>query len=103
MGGLRKAGENLPVLSMAWNLVLSAGSSEQRHLIMALDQVMSMRFFGTDMPPLWRRRWHTPMAMLEAAENSRGKDLAAMASFNEALIANLSAVGGDKYAALASL
>merc|ERR1719199_1410098 len=41
--------------------------------------------------------------MLEAADDMREQDLVETAAFDNALIANLSAVGGDKYAALASL
>merc|ERR1719491_833616 len=53
--GPRKAGVNPPALSVAWDLgSVKPGEALQRHLIMAYDQVVSMNFFGTVMPPLWR-------------------------------------------------
>lgn len=103
--GPRKAwtADNFPVLSMGWNVIVTDGPFEQRHFIMAYDQVVSMRYFGTEMPPLWRQRWPTATAMLQAAQQARGNDLAAASAFDNELVNNLTAVGGDKYATLASL
>merc|ERR1712032_629138 len=55
------------------------------------------------MAPLWRNRWSDASEMLAASEAVRTNDLAAAQAFDEALLANLTAAGGDKYATLASL
>jgi len=99
----RKANDHLPVLSVAWQFDVVSGQPQERHLTLAYDQVVSMRFFGTDMQPLWRHSWSNALAMLEAADDAREKDLTETNAFDDALIANLSSVGGGKYATLASL
>merc|ERR1711976_648962 len=78
----RKANDNLPVLSMGWRFTVSNGHTEERHLVLAYDQVVSMRFFGTDMQPLWRQSRSTTLAMLEAADNARTKDSTETAAFD---------------------
>jgi len=94
----------MAVLSAAWNLgTVNPNTVARRHLTLAYDQVVSMRYFGTDMMPLWRMRWLHPFAMLEDVESSRINDLAACAAFDADLISRLTARGGDEYATLGSL
>lgn len=102
IGSPRPASFNWPVLSVAWEFS-STATPQESHLIMAYDQVLSMRYFGTDMEPLWRHHWDSPAKLLEDAEKRRQQDLAAAASFDADLIAKTTAAGGDKYATLASL
>eukprot|EP00401_Gymnodinium_catenatum_P037391 CAMPEP_0117518306 /NCGR_PEP_ID=MMETSP0784-20121206/32063_1 /TAXON_ID=39447 /ORGANISM="" /LENGTH=705 /DNA_ID=CAMNT_0005314221 /DNA_START=1 /DNA_END=2118 /DNA_ORIENTATION=- len=102
--GPRPAKERWPLLSVAWDLGrLSPGFTQQRHLVLAYDQVVSQRYFGTDMAPLWRNTWPDAVALLEAVEVARDQDLAATKAFDDKLVADLTAAGGDKYATLASL
>jgi len=102
--GPRATGSDWPVLSVSWDLGnVSCCASEERHLTLAYDQVQAQRFFGTNMAPLWRKRWRTPIAMLESVERSRADDLQKEAAFDSDLIEKLTARGGDKFATLAGL
>lgn len=101
--GPRAAHDGWPVLSVAWDLQLDVGSKVEQHLTLAYDQVISQRFFGTDMAPLWRKEWGDALSMLEAFEASRAKDLAAIFAFDSDLVAKLTKRGGDMFATLASL
>jgi len=103
LSGPRPASERWPVLSVAWDLGKVSEVLTERHLMLAYDQVISQHYFGTDMAPLWKNRWADASAMLIAAESTRINDLAAAAAFDKSLVANLTAMGGDKYATLASL
>jgi len=102
--GPRAAQDGWPVLSVAWDLgTIGLAGRVQRHFTLAYDQVISIRYFGTNMPPLWRIAWPDSVALLEHANAACGKDIQAATNFDKELIANLSKVGGDKFATLGSL
>lgn len=100
----RAAQDRSPVLSVAWDLGrLTLNARAERHAAIGYDQIVSIRYFGTDMKPLWRTRWDNPVALMEALEASRLSDLAAASAFNEDLVSNLTEVGGGEYSTIGSL
>lgn len=102
--GPRAARQDWPVLSVSWDLGnIESSTSEERHITLAYDQVHAQSFFGTDMPPLWRKKWDTPVAMLESVEQSREDDLKKEMLFDVDLVEKLTKQGGDKFATLTSL
>lgn len=101
--GPRAANKDWPVLSVAWELGEVDGTRVERHLTLGYDQLLSQRYFGTDMEPLWRSRWTSAAAMLEDVELLRHQDMLAMSAFDRELVQKLSARGGDKFASLLSL
>eukprot|EP00933_Yihiella_yeosuensis_P016422 TRINITY_DN14041_c0_g2_i1.p1 TRINITY_DN14041_c0_g2~~TRINITY_DN14041_c0_g2_i1.p1 ORF type:complete len:515 (-),score=81.71 TRINITY_DN14041_c0_g2_i1:77-1570(-) len=106
--GPRVANNRWPALSLAWRFpkvsaVAGSGAVEKRNFMLAYDQVMSVRYFGTEMPPLWRAHWKDVASMLEESEKLREQDFVAAQSFDSKLIENLTQVGGTDYATISSL
>lgn len=102
--GPRAASDRRPVLSVAWDFgKLQPEQASMRTMMLALNQVMSIRFFGTEMPPLWLHHWDSAVDMLEASHQRRDGDVARASMFDKELIENLTVAGGTKYATLASL
>lgn len=89
-------------LSLGWSLG-RVRLGAQRSAMLAYDQVVSMRYFGTEMPPLWRQRWGSVVEMLEDSETRRREDWVAAAAFDLAMVANLTRAGGSEYATVCSL
>lgn len=99
----RRAGLRSPLMSVVWDLGSVGSAAARRHVILAYDQILSIRYFGTDLAPLWRRRWVNASALLLDAEADRTHDLARSELFDQALLRNLTDAGGEQYASLASL
>ena len=87
----------------AWLVGPSAAKNGEAHFLLAYDDVKSIQFFGDDLPAWWRREGLSFTAMLVKAEAERAALLKKMDAFDAELYADLVKVGGEKYAALASL
>ena len=87
----------------AWLVGPSAAKDGEAHFLLAYDDVKAIQFFGNDLPAWWRRDGLSFTAMLEKAEADRAALLKKMDAFDAELYADLVKVGGEKYAALASL
>jgi len=81
------------------------GSVEQAetHLLLAYDDIESVMFFNRPLKAWWRRNGLSFAAMLAAAEHDYAALSARMAAFDAELMADLTKVGGKKYAVLAAL
>ncbi|MDD4442899.1 MAG: DUF4965 domain-containing protein [Kiritimatiellia bacterium] len=80
-----------------------AVASAETHLLLAYDDVESVMFFNRPLKAWWRRHGLAFTDMLAAAERDYSSLDARMAAFDAALMADLTRVGGEKYAALAAL
>ena len=87
----------------AWLVGPSAAKDGESHFLLAYDDVKAIQFFGDDLPAWWRRDGLSFTTMLEKAEAERAALLKKMDAFDAELYADLVKVGGEKYAALASL
>eukprot|EP00929_Paragymnodinium_shiwhaense_P011916 TRINITY_DN11831_c0_g1_i1.p1 TRINITY_DN11831_c0_g1~~TRINITY_DN11831_c0_g1_i1.p1 ORF type:complete len:720 (-),score=103.50 TRINITY_DN11831_c0_g1_i1:293-2452(-) len=106
MSGPRPAGKEPVVLSTAcklsWPALQQVKSSCS--LMLVLDEVVAMKYFGTDMPPLWHHTYNaSAVKLLNAAADMYATTRAAAESFDEELKEKIVAVGGDKYAELCAL
>jgi hypothetical protein len=75
----------------------------ETHLLLAYDDVASVRFFNRPLKAWWRRSGLSFADMLDAAERGRTALATRMTAFDAGLTADLRRVGGAKYAALAAL
>lgn len=73
------------------------------HLLLAYDDVDSVQVFYRPLKAWWRRKGLAFADMLAAAASDRVTLSARMAAFDAELMADLTRVGGAKYAALAAL
>jgi hypothetical protein len=68
----RQCQDDWPVLAVAWNVgSVGKGSVATRYAVLAYDQVVSIRYFGHNMVPLWRHVFNNDTAaMLQHAHEN---------------------------------
>ena len=96
--------------ALAWDLGSVTGSTPAtRAATLAIDEVLSLDWFGEKCPPYWRRQLPVgdatvvPSDMLAIAHAQYGELRARCDAFDVKMAAELSAAGGDEYATLAQL
>ena len=87
----------------AWLVGPSAPKDGEAHLLLAYDDVKSIRFFGDDLPAWWRRGGLSFTDMLAQAERERAGILAKLDAFDAEFSCDLEKLGGVQYAQLAAL
>ena len=100
----RRASENWPVLAYAFDFrQIGANDIASTHFCLAIDEVFSMRYFGTAFQPLWKHTYGSAGAMLSSVETEYEQLMEDTRKFDSALVAKASAVGGDKYSTTTAL
>ncbi|HEX8202623.1 MAG TPA: DUF4965 domain-containing protein, partial [Isosphaeraceae bacterium] len=99
----RAAAAETPVLAFAFDLGRVDAVPVARHLLIAYDEVVSIRFLGQKLRPYWRRDGSTPADLLRAAERDYAELDRRCAAFDRELMADLAAHGGSRYAQMAAL
>jgi Domain of unknown function (DUF4965)/Domain of unknown function (DUF1793)/Domain of unknown function (DUF5127)/Domain of unknown function (DUF4964) len=74
-----------------------------RHLLIAYDELYSIKFLGRKLLPYWRRDGATPADLLRAAERDYEGLALRCAQFDAELMADLTRAGGERYAQMAAL
>lgn len=74
-----------------------------RHLIVAYDDEYSIMYFNRKLRPYWRRNGAQLAELLKMAERDYAKVGAQCEAFDKELVNDLTSVGGEKYAYVASL
>jgi hypothetical protein len=92
-----------PVLAFAFDLGNVAADPVSRHLIVAYDEVWSIKYFRTKLRPFWRRNGATPAAMLEGADRDYSSLVQRCETFDNELMNDMTQVGGARYAQIAAL
>jgi len=100
-GGRIAARETHPALVFTRDF--GAAATAETHLLLAYDDVDSVMFFNRPLKAWWRRHGLAFTEMLAAAERDYAALDTCMAAFDTELMADLTRVGGEKYAALAAL
>ena len=92
-------------LALAWSMDLGAVSATQvsRHLVIAYDDLFSIEYFQRRLRPYWRRNGDGAAEMLRKAWDEYNSLAEKAAAFDTRLVADLTKVGGERYARLASL
>ncbi len=99
----RAANQDQPVLAFTFDLGNVAADVVLRHVIVAYDEIWSIKYFGKKLRPYWRRNGATPADMLPAAEKDYASLTQRCQTFDEELMADLTRVGGTRYAQIAAL
>ncbi|MDR3708566.1 MAG: DUF4965 domain-containing protein [Capsulimonadaceae bacterium] len=99
----RAASDDTPSLAFAFDLGKIGVKPVSRHLIVAYDEIYSIRWFGKKLRPYWRRNGAEPADMLAAAERDYASLDKRCAQFDKDIMADLVKAGGEKYAQIAAL
>ena len=99
----RAVNDDRPVMAFAFDLGNVADKPVSRHLTIAYDEIYSINYFGAKLRPYWRRNGATPADLLQAAEKDYPSLVQRCAEFDSELMADLTKVGGAKYAQIAAL
>ena len=57
-----------PALVFLFHLGVVGAKPVSRHVIVAYDEIYSIKYFGRNLRPYWRRNGETPATLLRAAE-----------------------------------
>ncbi len=97
------ARDDEPALAFLFDLGSVGEKPEARHLIVAYDEVYSIKYFGQKLRPYWRRKGATPSSMLQAADREYPELTRRCEAFDKDLFADLSKAGGERYAQIVAL
>ena len=99
----RAASDDQPTLAVTFDLGNVTAKPVMRHVILAYDEVYSIKYFGQKLLPFWRRNGATPSSMIQEAEEKFDYEASQCNIFDKLLIDDMTSLGGPKYAALGSL
>lgn len=99
----RAVNDDQPVMAFVFDLGNVNATPVSRHLMVAYDEVQSIKYFGKRLQPYWRRDGETPADMLQAAERDYASLVKRCEAFDKDLVADLTKVGGARYAQIAAL
>jgi hypothetical protein len=100
---LSAVGDNPPVLAFTFDLGSVGRDAVQRQVIVAYDEVYSINYFHQKLRPYWRRNGTTPQQLLQTAAKDYPSLLQRCVKFDDDLMADLTKVGGARYAQIAAL
>lgn len=99
----RAANADQPVLAFAFDLGQVGAEVVTRQVFVAYDEVFAIKWFGQRLRPYWRRHGASATDMLQAADRDYARLAARCEAFDAELTADLTTVGGAKYAAITAL
>jgi len=79
------------------------GGGTSKHLILAYDDLYSIKYFSARLRPYWRRSGAEAADLLTSAEKQYAKLQDRCREFDVEMMADLTRVGGEKYARIAAL
>ena len=92
-----------PQMAFAFDMGKVQAEPVTRHLVLAYDDLYSIEYFHQRLRPYWRRNGAQAAELLTTAERDYNSLRAESEKFDGQLMADLTRVGGEKYARLAAL
>jgi hypothetical protein len=99
----RAVNNHTPLMAFVFDLGQVDGAPVARHLILAYDDLYSIEYFHQRLRAYWRRNGAQAADLLTTAERDYDSLRAESEQFDRDLMADLTRVGGEKYARLAAL
>jgi hypothetical protein len=99
----RAVKDEQPVLAMAWDLGTVEATPVSRHAMVAYDEIFSIKYFGKNLRPYWRRKGANAITMLKGAEHDYQELTRRCAAFDAELVADATRAGGAKHAQMCAL
>lgn len=91
------------VMAYAFDIGEVGARTVQRQVIVAYDEVYAIKYFGTKLLPYWARNGMSIGELLQKASTEYVQILGRSESFDRELMADLTKVGGEKYAKIVAL
>ncbi len=92
-----------PIMAFAFDLGNVGPEVVQRQVIVAYDEIRAIKYFGKKLPPYWARSGISIGDLLQKASAAYPDILTRCQAFDQELTADLTKVGGEKYAKIAVL
>jgi hypothetical protein len=102
-GAPRAANDDQPTLAFTFDLGSVGEKPASRHLMVAYDEIYSIKYFNQKLRPYWRRNGATPSDMLQAADRDYPALVGRCEAFDKDLVADLTKAGGERYAQVVAL
>ena len=99
----RPANNRAPLMAFVFDMPQVGAQPVARHLLLAYDDLFSIEYFHQRLRPYWARNGTRAADLLTAAEHDYDSLWAESERFDRDLMADLTRVGGEKYARLAAL
>ncbi len=99
----RPVTEDQPVMAFAFHLGQVGAKAASCQVLLAYDEVYSIKYFGKNLQPYWRRNGATPATLLRQADKDYEKLARRCEEFDRQLTEDLTRAGGVRYARIAVL
>ena len=99
----RAAGDAEPVLAFAMDLGSVGAAAVQRQVIVAYDEIFAIKYYGKKLLPYWARNGVKIAELLQTASKDYPKLSARCEAFDRELMADMTRLGGEKYAKITAL
>jgi hypothetical protein len=99
----RAVDDQQPVMAFAFDLGKVSAQPVTRQLIVAYDEIDAIKYFGKKLLPFWKRNGATAETMLQKASGDYAELEKRCEQFDADLMADLTKVGGEKYAQMCAL
>lgn len=99
----RAVRDEMPVLATVLDLGKVGPSPASRYLILAYDDLYSIKYMNQRLRPYWRRSGKEAADLLKEAAQDYAALLQRCTAFDQELMKDLAAVGGQKYAQIGAL
>ena len=94
---------DITVLAVALDFGKVGAASASRYMMIAYDDLYTIELFNRKQRAWWRRKGEDASMLLTAARRDHDSLLVRSKAFDEGLMADMTRVGGEKYARLAAL
>jgi hypothetical protein len=99
----RAVTDEQPVMAFVFDLGNVGPVPVSRHVMVAYDEIYSIKYFGQKLRPYWRRNGATAAQMLQDCEKDYASLVKRCTAFDEELMADMTKAGGARYAEIATL
>lgn len=99
----RPVNDGNPTLAVTFNLGKVDAAGVSRHVMVGYDEIYSVLYFRRKLRPYWRRNGATPATMFQEAERDYATLTRRCETFDRELMADMTKVGGAKYAQITAL
>jgi len=99
----RAVSDAQPVMAFAFDLGKVGAEPVQRQVIVAYDEIFAIKYFGRKLLPYWARNGVKIGELLPKASKAYPKLLARCEAFDKELMADMTRIGGGKYAKITAL
>jgi len=99
----RAVNHGTPVLAFVFELGSVGAEATERQVMVAYDEIFAIKYFGQNLRPYWRRNGMEPAELLQTAAKDYPSLLERCKKFDLDLLADMTKVGGARYAQICAL